>query len=55
MIHNNIYTMSYIDKTPYKLINWVNINKLSWIDLNENPRAIYLLKKNKHNDALKTQ
>ncbi len=39
--------MVYIDKTPYKLVDWIDINKLSWNDLNENPRSIHLLEQNK--------
>lgn len=39
--------MTFIDKTPYKLVDWVDINKLNWRDLNLNPRAIQLLEKNK--------
>ena len=34
--------MTFIDKTPYKLVDWVDINKLNWRDLNLNPRAMYL-------------
>ena len=31
----------------YKLRSWVDINKIDWIELSENPNAIILLEKNK--------
>ena len=30
----------------YKLKNWVDINKIDWDELSENPNAIHLLEKN---------
>jgi hypothetical protein len=34
---------------PMKLLDWIDINKLNWDKLSENPNAIDLLKKNKNN------
>jgi hypothetical protein len=30
-----------------KLRDWININKINWVSLSENPNAIELLKENK--------
>ena len=38
--------MCTIDYTPYKLLDWINIDKLDWELLSLNPNAIYLLEKN---------
>ena len=35
--------MSVFDNTPYKLSNWVPIDKISWEKITNNPRAIQLL------------
>jgi hypothetical protein len=30
----------------YKLLDWIDINKINWNSLSENPNAIHILKKN---------
>jgi hypothetical protein len=37
---------NYIYKSSYKLLDWININKLNWHNLSSNPNAISLLKEN---------
>jgi hypothetical protein len=40
------YILKYIVKPPMKLLDWIDINKLNWLDLSKNPVAIDLLKAN---------
>jgi len=37
---------SYLVKPKMKLLDWININKLSWADLSLNSNALHLLEKN---------
>ena len=34
------------DRTPYKLLDWIPLDKINWGGLSENPRAIELLEQN---------
>jgi hypothetical protein len=36
----------YQPKTLYKLLDWIDINKLNWDELSFNPNSIQLLEKN---------
>ena len=36
----------YQPKPLYKLLDWIDIKKLSWYHLSENPNAIHLLEAN---------
>ena len=31
---------------PYKLLDWIDIDKLDWVELSKNPNAIHLLEQN---------
>ena len=38
--------MCTIDYTPYKLRDWIDIDKIDWTWLSSNPNAIHLLEEN---------
>ena len=33
----------------YKLLDWIDIDKICWYELSQNPNAIFLLNKRKNN------
>jgi len=46
MFNNKYITWSHINNTPYKLLPWIDKNKLNLRELSTNPRAIGLLERN---------
>ena len=40
--------MYTIDYTPYKLRDWIPLDKINWGGLSQNPRAIELLEQNQN-------
>ena len=44
--------LSFIIEPVYKLVDWINPNKLSFHDLSENPKSYYFLYKNKERKTI---